>query len=281
MTERAPDLQAWVGRERSMVDPMPLFPARALAAALGREALPEDGDVLPLCWHWLYFHDTPRAAATGIDGHPKVGEFLPPVALPRRMWAAGALSAHEPLRVGVPAKRISRIRSIERKTGKSGELLFVTVDHLLSQDGRVCIAEEQNLVYREAATGVSPMPAGEPAPTEADARREIVPDPVLLFRYSALTYNAHRIHYDREYATTREFYPALVVHGPLLATLLLELLDERVPAVPIAEFRFRAVRPTFDRDPFTTCIRRDDRGYALWSADHEGRLGMSATVVLA
>lgn len=276
-----PDFQNWVGRERTQTDPLTPFPARALAAALARDELPADGDALPLCWHWLYFHDTPSAAATGADGHPKVGDFLPPVSLPRRMWAAGALQVERPLRLGLPATRVSRIRSIERKAGKSGELVFVTVDHRLSQDGRDCIREEQNLVYREAATGMSRLPAGELAPLHADWRRDIVPDPVLLFRYSALTYNAHRIHYDREYATTQEFYPALVVHGPLLATLLLNLLDTRLPDARIAEFRFRAVRPTFDRHPFTTAIRRDGDTFALWTADHEGQLGMSATAKLA
>jgi 3-methylfumaryl-CoA hydratase len=159
--------------------------------------------------------------------------------------------------------------------------VFVTLDHELSQDGRVCIQEEQNLVYREIPTGPAPAPAGEAAPANADFRRTIQPDPVLLFRYSALTYNgSHRIHYDRPYAIDQEFYPALVVQGPLLATLLLDLLRAALPDTRVAAYSFRTVRPCFDSAPVQLCGKQEDRTVALWTSDGNGQLNMQATARL-
>ncbi|MFP5306003.1 MAG: acyl-CoA dehydrogenase, partial [Gammaproteobacteria bacterium] len=203
-------LQQWVGRERTLRDEMSAFPARALGAALDHEREPQAGDALPPGWQWLYFLDTPRASATGPDGHPGLdaasGSFLPPAPLPRRMWAAGAMQIERPLRLGVPAQRRSVIQSVDAKHGKTGSLFFVNLEHELSQNGQLCIRERQNLVYREMRTGVSPLPPGERAPEDADWTQTVIPDPVLLFRYSALTYNGHRIHYDRNYAVECEFY---------------------------------------------------------------------------
>jgi len=274
-------LRRWIGRERVMEDPLQPFPARALAAALDRRALPGEGDALPPAWQWLYFLDTPAAAATGRDGHPSLGEFLPPAPLPRRMWAAGSFEVEHPLKLGEPARRTTRIQSVDAKSGKSGSLVFVNLEHRVEQDGRLCLREEQNLVYRELPAGPQPLPAGERAPVAADWSRTVTPDPVLLFRYSALTYNGHRIHYDRQYAVEHEFYPALVVHGPLLASLILELVATELPQARVRQFRFRAVRPTFDTQPFRVCGRREAATLHLWTADHEGQLCMTATAVLA
>jgi 3-methylfumaryl-CoA hydratase len=276
------DLRSKIGRERLSLDDLHPYRAQAFAAALDRTELPQPGDPLPPSWQWLYFLDIPRASDTGADGHLKVGEFPAPAALPRRMWAAGNFSVKQPLRLGQVAEQRSRVISVDLKQGKSGALAFVNVERRTSQGGQICLVEEQNLVYRPMPDGFSPLPPGElaPASAEADWTQTITPDPVLLFRYSALTYNGHRIHYDRNYATQREHYPALVVHGPLLASLLIELLATRLPGVPLIDFRFRAQRPTFDTHSFMVCGKRDGSAVRLWTADHEGYVGMTATATL-
>jgi 3-methylfumaryl-CoA hydratase len=247
---------------------------------LDHGAAPGAGDPLPPAWHWLYFLGAARRSATGIDGHPEKGDFLPPIALPRRMWAAGALQITQPLRLGAPSAKRSTIRSIEHKTGKSGELVFVMLDHELSQGGKVCIREEQTLVYRAMPAERVPLAPGEAATAKADWSSTFEPDPVTLFRFSALTFNAHRIHYDRDYATQREFYPGLVVHAPLLVTLLLDLLVQQVPAGSLRTLRFRAVRPTFDLSPVQLCARRNGPQADLWTVDGESFIGMSAVATL-
>ena len=273
-------LRTWVGRENSAADDLNPFAARALAAALDHPALPGKGDPLPPSWHWMYFLDTPTASGTGHDGHPKKGGFLPPVPLSRRMWAAGRLEITQPLLLGTPARKKSTIRSVDLKEGKSGTLVFVTIEHALYQNDKLCILEEQNLVYRDTPTAPAPLPPGDVAPKDADWVKTIVPDPVLLFRFSALTYNGHRIHYDREYATREEFYPALVVHGQLLATLLLDLVGAQVVDKRVAKFSFRAVRPAFDTASFTVSGRREGDRVGLWTTDQEGFAGMTAQAVL-
>jgi 3-methylfumaryl-CoA hydratase len=275
------DFTAWIGREQRLTQTLNPFPARALAALLDHDRLPEAGDALPTAWHWLYFLDTPSTAVTGQDGHPDKGGFMPPIPLPRRMWAAGALELSAPLRVGEPAERVSTIRAVEHKQGKSGELYFVTINHDIHQHGRLCLHEEQTLVYRAMPTTQGPLPPGETAPVAAAWSRTVNVDPVTLFRFSALTYNAHRIHYDRAYATGIEGYPGLVVHGPLLVVLLLDLLRACKPEPPIKSLRFRAVRPTFDGAPFSLHGRHESSRVTLWSADGDDYVGMSATVTLA
>jgi len=273
-------LQVWVGRQNTAHDELRAFPAQGLAAALERGKSPTAGDPLPPAWQWLYFLDTPLASVTGSDGHPKATALLPPPPLPRRMWAAGGMRIEKPLRLGFPAQRRSTIQSIEAKSGKSGSLVFLHLAHEFLQDGSVCIREEQNLVYREMPAGPAAEAVGEPAPAAADWTREIMPDPVLLFRYSALTYNSHRIHYDRPYATGQEFYADLVVQGPLLATLLLELCQAKLPHAAIRSFEYRAVRPTFVSQPFTVSGSQDGKALSLWSAQ-QGQLCMSAKATLA
>jgi 3-methylfumaryl-CoA hydratase len=285
MSERAIDvasLEPWLGRTELRDDTIGATPLAALSATLDRDdAWPAPGSVVPPLWHWLYFLPLHRQSELGPDGHAKRGGFLPPVALPRRMWAGGRLSFERALRVGETATRSSRIASIVAKSSRSGPLVFVTVEHEIASAMGVSIRERQDLVYRElAAPGVVAEPAA--APDGATFEREVVPDDVLLFRYSALTFNGHRIHYDRRYVTEVEGYPGLVVHGPLIATLLLDLLRRQEPRLEVCRFEFKAVSPLFDIHPFAICGRPDgDRRYALWARDHRGRLAMQASAEMA
>ena len=274
------DLQAWVGKSHTTHSELPLFQTEALAGAIGAPATPNTGDPLPLPWHWLYFLEPVRRDGTGEDGHPLKGGFLPPVALPRRMWASGKLEVTKPLILGLSAEKVSVITSVESKDGRSGKLVFVNLRHEFNQADKLCITEEQNLVYREAPKERTALPAGNIIDSEPQFTRKMTPDPILLFRFSALTYNAHRIHYDREYAVNEELYPALVVHGPLLATLLLNLAYENLPNARIETFSFRAVRPTFDSHPITLCGRRSGNELLLWSEDHEGYCCMRAEATI-
>ncbi|MDX1452348.1 MAG: acyl-CoA dehydrogenase [Oleiphilaceae bacterium] len=274
-------LQQWVGKQLEMEDDISLFQARALAAALDRTALPEKGDALPPFWEWMYFLPTPSASETGPDGHPDKGGFLPPVPLPRRMWAAGEAEYLNALTIGEPAKRVSTIDSVELKEGRSGVLVFVNVRHDIYQHDTHCVSQVQNIVYREASESKEfALPPGKPAPSAAAFSDTITPDSVLLFRYSALTYNGHRIHYDRPYTTEVEGYPALVVHGPLLVTLLLELPHKHVPDRRLKQFSFRAIRPTFDSHDFSVAGVAEGDSLKLWSADIENCLCMSIDATL-
>jgi 3-methylfumaryl-CoA hydratase len=195
------------------------------------------------------------------------------------MWAGGRLSWHEPLRVGDAVTRTSRIERVSEKSGRSGELIFVTVHHEIAGPRGLALGEEHDIVYREAPRAGDAAPPAQAAPTDETFAREIVPDPVLLFRYSALTFNGHRIHYDRRYVTEVEGYPGLIVHGPLIATLLIELARRERPGRAVRRFEFKAVHPVFDIHRFQVCGRDDgERRLALWARDHEGRLAMQATL---
>ena len=223
-------LRSWIGRSETQVDVAAAVPPRALAATLDRDDPPsQPGAALPPCWHWLYFLPLARQSQIGADGHPQRGGFLPPVPLPRRMWAGSRIGLHAPLRLGQALSRTSRIGDVRLKQGKTGPLVFVSVHHEIHADGVLAVDEQQDIVYREAPPPGEAPPAGLPAPADAQWMRRIEPDAVLLFRYSALTFNGHRIHYDRRYATGVEGYPGLVVHGPLIATLLLDLLRRELP----------------------------------------------------
>jgi 3-methylfumaryl-CoA hydratase len=267
-------LQKWIGKLQSVDDDLHLGKVNAITAALDMTAAPGVGTALPLAWQWLYFVDLPLARDTGADGHPKTGGFLPPSPFPRRMWAAGSMRIHAPLRIATPAVKRSTISAIDFKQGRSGDLLFVTVDHVFSQWGKICIEEQQDLVYRPMPTEVQPLPSGKPAPVDADWRVPMSADPVLLFRYSALTANSHRIHYDRSYAQDVEHYAGLVVHGPLQATLLANLLAEKVPDLAVKNFSFRAQRPIFEGEMFTLCGRRVGDTIELWTETVDGFIGM-------
>ncbi|TWO73356.1 acyl-CoA dehydrogenase [Caenimonas sedimenti] len=273
-------LQDWIGRTETVTDDITAAPVRALAATLDREdAPPRAGTELPPLWHWLYFLPVHAASEIGPDGHAKRGGFLPPVPLPRRMWAGGRLQweAANPLRVGDAVRRISCIASVAHKSGRSGELVFVTVRHEVHNAAGLALTEEHDIVYRAAPQPGEAPPAPVAAPSAAAWQRQLTPDEVLLFRYSALTFNGHRIHYDRSYVTEVEGYPGLVVHGPLIATLLLDLLRRQAPAARVRRFEFKALRPTFDGRPLRVNGLRDGMGVQLWAQDHEGWLTMKAS----
>jgi 3-methylfumaryl-CoA hydratase len=278
------DLQAWIGRSESLQDIVTPTPAAALNATLDHEPMALDGGTpLPPLWHWLYFLPRSRASEIGADGHPRRGGFLPPVPLPRRMWAASQLEFGAPIRIGDTLQRRSTIADVSVKHGRSGQLVFVKVRHELFCNGsaQTALVELQDIVYREARQPGDADPPPQAAPSDAQWSRELLPDEVLLFRYSALTFNGHRIHYDRPYATEVEGYPGLVVHGPLIATLLLDLLRRQMPEARVAAFRFRALRPSFDGRPMRLNGRLDGNDLRLWAQDHEGWLTMDATATLA
>ena len=246
-------LASWTGRSETLSDDICAAPLRGLSATLDRaDPPPQSGTPVPALGHWLYFLPQAPQSQIGPDGHARRGGFLPPVPLPRRMWAGGRLqwAPENPLSVGDAARRVSRIESVTHKSGRSGEMVFVLVRHEVHNQRGLCLTEEHDIVYRAAARPDDPAPTPMPAETSAPWRREIVPDDVLLFRYSALTFNGHRIHYDRQYVTQVEGYPGLIVHGPLIATLLTDLVRRQAPERFIRRFEFRAVRPTFDLNPF-------------------------------
>ncbi|MDP3515268.1 MAG: MaoC family dehydratase N-terminal domain-containing protein [Sulfuritalea sp.] len=277
-------LRSWIGR-REQVDDL-ITPSRvaALAATLDRnDPAPMPGDPLPPPWHWTLCVPAARQSALGADGHPARGGFLPPVPLPRRMWAGGRLTFPQPLRVGEAVQRRSQVISVERKSGRSGDLVFVLVRHEFHGAQGLAITEEHDIVYRDLPTAVSSSPTLVAAPDDGVWQRQIVPDDVLLFRYSALTFNGHRIHYDRRYVTEVEGYPGLVVHGPLIATLLLDLLRRNLPGADIAAFEFKAHKPLFDIAPFSVHGQpeADGKTVRLWARDAEGWLAMSASARLA
>ena len=283
MTVDLDHLRGWIDRTESVEDSVTLAPLRALTATLDRDDAPRNaGDAVPPCWHWLYFLPIHRQSELGPDGHPRRGGFLPPVPLPRRMWAGSRLEFVAPLRVGQAIARSSRIQDVRLKEGRSGPLVFVNVRHEIRADGTLAINEEHDIVYRENPKAGEPAPAGIAAPDAALWSRRIEPDDVLLFRYSALTFNGHRIHYDRRYVTTVEGYPGLVVHGPLIATLLLDLLRRELPAAQVTGFSFKAMQPIFDVAPFEVCGRREDGGTVkLWARTPDGHLAMDASATLA
>lgn len=269
------EFESWVGRSQSMADVLDPARSNALSVALGGQGGREAGEALPLLHHWLYFWDIKPPAGLGADGHPAKGGFLPPVPLPRRMWAGGRLNFLKPLVLGARVSRTSTIIAVSEKTGRSGTLVFVTVRHEFDAGDGLAVSEEQDLVYRDPAPGMMPAPVAAPAPA-APWCEQVEPDPVLLFRYSALTMNGHRIHYDRPYAMNEESYPGLVVHGPLQATLLVALAARRLGG-PITGFDFRGQQPAFDGVPLHVCGEPAENGASLWTQQGEAK-NMVATV---
>jgi 3-methylfumaryl-CoA hydratase len=275
--------QDYVGRSETRADTVSPLLIRGLAATLDipeQEAAP-DGRLPPL-WHWMLFQEWVPAHGLGPDGHPKRGGFLPPVHdLPRRMWAGGRVRFLAPLHSGEAVSRTSTILKIEEKSGGSGRLVFVTVRHVIAGPAGAAIEEEQDIVYRgtEGAAVRAAEPAPEPGP--AAFGRPVQPDPVLLFRYSALTANGHRIHYDLDYVTREEGYPGLIVHGPLQATWLADLVRRHRPGAAIARFSYRGRRPAFHQNALRLVGWEQEEKIRLESRDHEGAVCMSADAVLA
>jgi len=274
------DLKGWIGRTQTLADEMTRQMARRTAALLDQ---PDDGLVtgaaLPQGWYSVLFGPLAPQSQIGPDGHPKLGDFLPPVPLPRRMFAGRKVTFHAPVRIGDAVERISEIAKIEPKSGRSGQMMFVTVVHRVSARGTVRITEEQTIVYREAAQpGAAPTAAQAP-PTGAAWSRTVVPDPVMVFRYSALTYNGHKIHYDADYTRTVEGYPERVVNGGLTTLLLLELARANLKR-PLASVTTRNLRPLFVDRPITLCGTVAGDAAELWVVDANGALALSASAVL-
>ncbi|MEM7497233.1 MAG: hypothetical protein AAF371_04480 [Pseudomonadota bacterium] len=279
----------WSDRQDRACDAMDPFAANALTAtlALDRPSFAA-GDALPPFWHWMHFVEAAPRAALGRDGHPTPGWSLPATGLPRRMWAGGRLRFHAPLPLSAPAERVSRLGALVRKEGRSGPLAFVTMTRAISGAAGLAVSEEQDIVYREDPTpgAIPASPASRPAPEPGRWSCRWQLDETVLFRYSALTFNGHRIHYDLAYAREVEGYEGLVVHGPLLATLLLELAREAAPErfTPSFEgrFAFRAASPVIAHESFSTHAEPRPGGLALWVAAGEAktteRLAMTAEI---
>ncbi|MBC7842420.1 MAG: MaoC family dehydratase N-terminal domain-containing protein [Gemmatimonadaceae bacterium] len=281
MTDALPDFSAWIGRTETLVDGLGPEQARGAAAMFDDDMTTvESGSPLLPLWHWFYFLPRARQSALDVDGHPQRGGFLPPIPFPRRMFAGSRLHFHHPLRLGAPATRDGEIRNVVIKSGRSGALAFVTVGYRFTQDGVLCIDEEQDIVYREPGAPVAaPVIVAPPAREAGTWTRTVTPDARLLFRFSALTFNAHRIHYDRPYAHDDEGYPGLVVHGPLTAMLLAELVRRNTPR-RIRTFAFRGLAPLFDRAPFHLVGRPDGDAVSLDAVGPDLAPALSAQVTL-
>jgi 3-methylfumaryl-CoA hydratase len=274
MTMDIEHLRTWIGRREIVDDEVPSFPAGALAATLDLEHAPARGDVLPPLWHWIYFLSVHRQSEIAEDGHAKRGGFIPPVPLPRRMFAGAQIEFHRPIRLGEPARRTSTIEDLVFKNGRSGRLAFLKIRVDVGNDDGIALTEHQDIVYREAPKPGEAVPE-QPERRAADWRETVSPTGSLLFRYSSLIFNAHRIHLDRDYAIGHEGYGGLVVHGQLVATMLAELARKQVPA-PMTGFQFRAIKPVLDDGPFTICGTRSDRGVNLWAENSSGLVAMEA-----
>jgi 3-methylfumaryl-CoA hydratase len=269
------DLERWTGRSETVEDVASPVPLAGMAALLDHDVPPwRDGELPPLA-HWLYFLGHARQSEIDLDGHPRRGGFLPPITLPRRMWAGSRIVFHGAIPVGAAMTRRSTIADIKTKQGASGAMIFVTVKHEIGVAGAAAIVEEQDIVFRDAPSGQTPAP--KPDPRSITDTRSINPDPTLLFRFSALTFNAHRIHYDRDYAVEVEGYPGLVVQGPLTAMLLMDHFLRTHPRSNVTRFEFRAQSPLFDTAPFELCADGND----LWARGPHGEAAMRAKIETA
>jgi 3-methylfumaryl-CoA hydratase len=274
-------LRSWEGRSESLRETATEAPLLRWAATLGLETIPlgEAGELPPLS-HWVYFQSSAPQDNLGADGHPLLGGFMPPVPLPRRMWAGSRVHMQSPVCVGDHLQRNSVIQSVTHRTGRTGDLVFVRVRHEILSDRGTALVEEQDIVYRAAVARGESGPASQAAPAGALWSREVTPSAALLFRYSAITFNAHRIHYDRTYATETEGYAGLVIQGPLIATLLADLAWRDRPQSRVVGFSFKAMRPTTDLHTFRVCgdLAPDAKSAKLWAQDHEGWLTMQADI---
>ena len=271
-------LRQWIGRTEERTDVVTAHLVRGLRATLFMEiGDPKPGDAAPFTAHWCLTLPVVPMSEVGPDGHPTRGGFLPPVPLPRRMWAGGEISFIEPLRVGDVVTRTSRISDVTMKTGSTGTLCFVSVDHTISSPRGVAIRERQDIVYRDVSPTSSAPAKPAPPPPPAQRRESHMADPVLLFRYSALTFNGHRIHYDRDYVTKVEGYPGLIVHGPLQAALLIELAAKLHGGKAPATFVYRGLQPLFDGSEFSVNANDTGAGMELWTANSHHQPTMKGT----
>jgi len=266
------DLNAWLGKSQVFHDRMDPGHASRIATTLS-EVVPGQGDTLPALWHWAYFLESIPLDMLGMDGHPARGAFLPPADNRNRMWAGGRVEFLAPLRVGIDAEKTSTVSAIQEKKGRTGSLLFVTVRHEVTQDGKLAISEEQDIVYREPSP---PKLVGtEPAPA-AQWKDRVDPSAVMLFRYSAVTFNGHRIHYDHPYVTQTEGYPGLVVHGPLIATLMCKAFRRAHPKATLRHLSYRGLRPLIAPTPFEVAGMVTGQGQASLWAEQDATLAHQA-----
>lgn len=270
----SPNPADWIGSSETVADNLDVGHAARIAATLSEPA-PGVGDPLPPLWQWAFFIAPVGMDGLGRDGHPARGGFLPPADDRNRMWAGGRVTFHHPLRVGIPAERRSTVADVREKTGRTGALLFVTVRHEYRQEGVLAIEEEQDIVYRQPSP---PKLVGTDVPPASQWREPVDPSPVLLFRYSAVTFNGHRIHYDHPYVTGTEGYPGLVVHGPMIATFMLAAFCHAHPAARLEHFSYRGLRPLVAPTPFEVAGRVAEPGQAdLW-AEQDGTLAHQAQI---
>jgi len=274
-------LKSWIGKTQQVHDLIDAGQACRMQSTMDRDPTLRDGDDLPPLWHWVYFLEASRLGILGRDGHPKLGGFIPPVDLPRRMWAGGRFEFNIPIQLGEQIIKTSTIKDVILKQGRTGMLCFVTVRHeLTGEDGSLRLSEEHDIVYREDSKPGQNVPSPVAPPGEALWSRTVEPTPVMLFRFSALTFNGHRIHYDREYSREVEGYDGLVFHGPLTATLLADLAVEKRSGSQLIAFSFRGLSPLFDTAPFTIHgkeTENDSDVLELWASAPDGSLAMTAT----
>lgn len=276
-----PDSQEIVGRRQQRRDLIARDRAEALASTLDLNGVPDVSAVLPPAWHWIYFNAFARRSELGTDGHPRLGGFLPDFGLSRRMWAGGRITYHAPLTIGAEAERHSEIVAVSEKEGRSGRLLFVTVRHRIVMKETLCIDEEHDIVFRAPTSAGPPSPPMTLAPDTATVSEKMNADAVLLFRYSALTLNGHRIHYDRTYAREQEGYPDLVVHGPLISTLLQGLAVRSRRHTRLLRFDYRSTAPLFvDQDFYLEAEPgKSESELNLWARSTDGAMAMQAQAV--
>jgi len=272
-------LGQWIGNRETIEETITAVPLLRMAATLDRE--PDEivvGDEVPALWHWVYFLTPTRASELGRDGHAALGDFMPPVPLPRRMWAGGKFEFIKPLYVGDLARKESTIRDVTVKQGRTGKLCFVEVEHCIFVGDDLRFSETHNIVYRDEKQPDEDKILPPDAPQNPEWTREVIPNSTLLFRYSALTFNGHRIHYDLDFCRQQEGYPGLVFHGPLTATLLLELAIQNNPGRSLKFYEFKALSPLFDNAPFSLNGKKDGTKAEMWAANADNRLAMKATV---
>ncbi len=266
------DLSAWLGKQQTVVDRMDPGHAARIAVTLG-DPIPEVGMRLSPLWHWAFFLETVPIAQTGLDGHPARGSFLPPADNRNRMWAGGRVSFDGALEVGAEARKTSTVTAIQEKKGRTGSLLFVTVKHDIEQNGKLVVSEEQDIVYREPSP--PKLQGTEPAPS-SQWRESVDPSPVLLFRYSAVTFNSHRIHYDDPYVTQTEGYPGLVIHGPLIATMMCRAFAHAHPKASLKHLAYRGLRPLIAPKAFSVAGAVVAPGEAKLWAEQDSTLAHQA-----
>lgn len=266
------DFCDWIGRSEQQCDIVTEAPIQALASTLDHATELNAGAPIPALWHWLYFLPKAMTSDLAEDGHPHKGGFMPPIPKPRRMWAGSQVEFLAPVCIGSHLRRTSTVVDVNLKSGRSGSMYFVKVRHEIFADEELSIVEEQDVVYRDPSPAIPPQELQHQSrPEEAMFSRKIHPSAALLFRYSALTFNSHRIHYDRDYAINVEGYAGLIVHGPLLATLMLDLIRRDLPTARVRRFSFKAQKPVLDTASFWVCGKRHEESeVSLWITNTDG-----------